>query len=113
MKIVTKEIYKCDYCRKAYQIKRACEYHEKMCKKNPVNDRLCLHCNHFEKKDVEHYEYYGDNDHKVNLSVFYCKAKDIYLYPQQVEIKNNPKDFGETNEPMPKECDKLSTGWSL
>lgn len=53
MIIQTKEIYKCEYCRKIYQIKRFAESHEKMCKKNPENNRACFGCNFLQKKEVE------------------------------------------------------------
>lgn len=102
-----KEIYKCEFCRKIYQMKRAAEFHELICTKNPTNKRPCFGCDNIEKRDIVKYEdYYGGNEVKRTINVLYCKAKDVYLYPPKVEIKNNALDFGETNEPMPKDCDK-------
>lgn len=48
------ECYKCEYCRKFYQIKRFAENHEKSCKKNPANDRACFGCKYLNKKDIEY-----------------------------------------------------------
>lgn len=48
----TKEIYKCEHCRKLYQIKRFTELHEKMCNKNPENQRACFTCKFLEKKET-------------------------------------------------------------
>jgi len=53
MKIITKEIYKCDHCNKCYQIKSACERHETLCNKNPNNHRPCFECNKLTKKNIK------------------------------------------------------------
>ena len=105
MKIEIKEMYKCEYCNKLYQLKHFCEKHEKICKKNPENDRPCFSCVHLSKKDVVFYEYCGDIEHKVNLSCLYCEKKEVFLHTPQNEIKGNALELGEGNLPMPKECD--------
>ena len=51
-----KEIYKCEYCRKIYQVKRFAEAHEVVCKKNPDNNRACFGCEFLEKKEKTLYE---------------------------------------------------------
>jgi len=102
MKIETKEIYKCEYCNKLYQIKRFCEQHEIVCHKNPDNYRQCLdYCPYLTKKDATVYfdNYRGEEE--ATVAVFYCEKRDCYLYPPKVEHKNNAYDI-DNNEPMPK-----------
>jgi ATP-binding cassette subfamily D (ALD) protein 3 len=53
MKVEIKEIYKCDFCNKLYQVKRFAEYHEKGCSKNPENERPCFNCHNMEKRETE------------------------------------------------------------
>jgi len=52
MKTEYKEIYKCDYCNKLYQIKSYAIKHEKICQKNPINYRPCLSCEYLIKKTI-------------------------------------------------------------
>jgi len=107
MKTEIKEIYKCDHCNKLYQIKRFSEYHEKICRYNPANNRSCYGCNFFTKKEIEVSSLIFDGfdwSRKVNL--FYCNKKRTFLYPPKNGIKGNVYDLGdEANEPMPVECD--------
>ena len=105
MKTETKEIYKCDYCNKLYQIKRWCIEHEKTCNKNPVNDRACFTCTHLIKKSETIYydTCYGEAKREVDL--LYCNKLDTFLHPPKVEHKGNmyethPKE----NNPMPRNC---------
>ena len=100
MKTETKEIYKCDFCKKVYQKKSACERHENMCKKNPKNDRPCFYCGALEMKELIRDNGYSE----YRLHVLFCGRKEVYIYPPQSEIKGNALDFGEDNEPMPREC---------
>ncbi len=113
MKTEVKEIYKCDHCNKLYQRKNACIDHEKVCVRNPKNDRACFSCNHMVKKEMTHVvdTYIGEQEEDV--SVCYCPKLKKALYPPKVEHKGNAfeclshADYGEVpNEPMPVECDK-------
>ena len=106
MKTETKEIYKCDHCNKLYQVKNACALHEIRCYHNPDNKRPCMGCDNLVKREITH-SYWDDREYEVLLSVFYCRAKEIYLYPPKAEFKKNQLDFGEINEPMPKECSEF------
>lgn len=103
----TKEIYKCEHCRKLYQAKRFAEAHEEMCKKNPENQRACFACKFLEKKETV--LYYGSpigGEITRTVSFLHCEKKGIFLYPPKVEIKGNAfKLWDNTNEPMPKKCD--------
>lgn len=106
----TREIYKCEYCKKMYQIKRYAEQHEKACKRNPDNIRACHDCVHLYKKDYTLYfdnyssEHEQESERKVNL--LHCNEIDSFLYPVSVELKGNAFELGdELNQPMKKECE--------
>jgi hypothetical protein len=110
MKIETKEIYKCEFCNKLYQLKHFAAKHEKICTKNPENKRACFGCKHLKKKQTIIYHdspIGGSIDQPV--SILFCKKKSIYVYPPRVEIKKNMYELGDdSNEPMPKECSEFS-----
>lgn len=101
----TKEVYKCEYCRKLYQIKRFAIYHESICSKNPANDRPCFNC---QNMTTENYEYGDDGEgyRTKNLNLFFCNAKQIFIHTPKNEIKKNAFELGDSeNNPMPKECE--------
>lgn len=105
MIVETKEVYKCEYCRKLYQVKSAAARHELMCAKNPVNDRVCFGCGYLSKKEIsiDSDDDYGGPD---LLNLLWCSKINSFLYPPQVEIKNTYYDLGdESNEPMRTECE--------
>ena len=115
MKTEIKEVYKCEYCNKLYQIKRFALEHEKMCSKNPDNKRDCLNgCNHLRKKYAK--VWIGIDDYHTGepiyefKTLFYCEKKKTFLYPPKSEHKGNyyTEFYDEENEnnPMPKECDE-------
>lgn len=108
MIIETKEIYKCEHCRRLYQLKRFAEAHEKSCRKNPDNFRACHSCSHIVKKDIMIYEDTFQGEMERHLSLLYCPIKEMYIYPPSVEHKGTSFDLGDEglNNPMPKECDK-------
>lgn len=110
MKTETKEIYKCDHCNKLYQIKRYAIAHENACKLNPKNKRPCFACNNLTKKvTIRYYDDYGGENSKA-VTVLFCKAKNIFLYPPSVESKKNWFELGdESNSPMPKLCEDQGT----
>jgi len=107
MIIETKEVYKCEYCRKLYQIKRFAIHHEILCSKNPANYRPCYGCPILEKKTTTIYHDHplgGESEQEVSL--LYCGYKKTFLYTHKNELKENQFDLGnDSNEPMPKECD--------
>lgn len=116
----TREIYKCDHCKKVYQIKSACEKHELRCKKNPDNLKICHGCNFLEKKEVHvNSMYLYGTDHFEKKQMFYCKKVNTYLFPLSIEVTNSQHlqediDDGEIpNEPMKKECDHFDNGWNF
>ncbi len=109
--ITIDKAYKCEFCRKLYQMKKWAIRHEERCKKNPQNDRPCFTCEHIDKIDKEFYfdTYHGEGCRLV--SVLKCGKKDICVYPPSVEFSDKgPYEFGDIlNEPMPKKCkDHLS-----
>lgn len=106
MKIETKEVYRCDHCRKLYQKKYACENHEAACKKRPDYLRPCHSCRALNKRDatVTIDTYIGEQERGV--SVLHCAKRDCFIYPPSVAAKGNWFDMGdESNEEMPKQCE--------
>lgn len=111
MIINTKETYKCEHCRKLYQVKSACEKHESTCQHNPDNNRACYGCGFLEKKTTEVvYDHYDGSQSERKVELFHCSKKEIFLYTPKNEYKSNFFDLGdELNEPMPRECEYRST----
>lgn len=104
MKTEIKEIYKCDFCNKLYQIKKACVIHEKGCKKRPDYLRPCHSCQILTKKTVTVESFYYGCD--ISASLLYCDKLKTYIYPPSVATKGNQYDTNDiTNIEMPKECE--------
>ena len=110
MKTETKEVYKCDFCRRLYQVKGAAQKHEARCKKNPANDRPCFGCVHLTKKRVEIYSDTWEGGEIVrDVSVFFCKVKEIFMHSPTSDHKKSVFDLGDfENHPMPIECEDRS-----
>lgn len=108
METETREIYKCEFCGKRYLRKHLAEYHEKVCWKNPDNNRPCFDCHNISKETaIRYFDEWDGEQGTEKLKLLYCKAKDIYLYPPKVEIKGNAflsDDLDKINQPMPKTC---------
>lgn len=105
MKTETKEIYKCEHCNKLYQLKHWCLYHEKMCGKNPDNDRACFGCNHLTKKRETVYYDTWNGESTIKVDLLYCDKLDTFLYPPKVEHKGNMYETSpQENRPMPRTC---------
>ena len=107
MKIEIKEIYKCEYCNKLYQIKHYCIQHEKYCYHNKDNDRLCLGCLYLIKKNTVIYlDSYDRSEQKRPVELFYCGKIDSFLYPPITEVKKNMFETDpDTNLSMKTECE--------
>lgn len=106
MKTETREIYKCEHCKKLYQIASYCIKHEVICHKNPENARLCLKCPFLEMKETTIYHDTGFGEISQEVKLFHCQKVDSYLYPPVVELKGNAIELGDDhNEPMKKECE--------
>lgn len=106
-------IYKCEHCRKKYEIKRHCEAHELKCVKNPENFIRCIDCAHSEKRTMNYNKWipcliYGEKESDAQIEAYWCTQKKHWVYPHTKV--NNPifaHDIEREipNEPMPKECD--------
>jgi len=103
-------IYRCDHCKKRYEIKRFAIQHEERCFQNPANNRPCFNCQHLEKKSVDFYfdTFQGGDSRKVE--VFFCNKLQNYLQTPQNVFKGNgflaedlEGDF--ENLPMPVKCE--------
>lgn len=109
MKTETKEIYKCDYCNKLYQVKRFAINHEVSCKKRPDYLRPCHSCQILEKKRETIWTGYGDwsgDECERVVDVLFCKKLDCFIYPPSVAAKGNAFDMGDkSNVEMPIECE--------
>lgn len=107
MKSKTKEVYYCEHCDKHGLSKLKMELHEKVCSKNPVNDRPCFHCRHLDKKEAEiNGNYYNGSEWERKVDLLYCTKKKMFLYTPKNQIKGNQFDLGDDeNNPMPKECE--------
>ena len=109
MKTETKEIYKCEYCNKLYQIKRYCEYHELACKKRPDYLRPCHSCKILDKINAKALpgvsDWYGSEIER-DVNVLFCKARDCFIHPPSVAAKGTAFDMmDKENIEMPKECE--------
>lgn len=115
MKIETKEIYKCDYCRKLYQIKKWCKLHEPVCRKNPLNKSKCFEgCIHLTKKSIIHYVDNPDGDNEERREILYCKVKKQGVYPNWISgLESADIEDELPNNVMPKECEEYSNWLEL
>lgn len=103
MKEKTKEVYYCDFCNKKTFQKKAMERHEEECYSNPANKRDCYNC-HF----LEVVQTFYSKEEEVKLSKgFYCKKKQIELYPPKIGYLAKRKGFeiGDEKKPMPLQCE--------
>jgi hypothetical protein len=113
MIIETKEVYKCEHCRKMYQIKSACEKHELICNKNTSNHRACMSCPHLIKKTVDVHFDNPMREETIRTDVLFCPKINSYLYPPKIEVNKNwfegedIEDGKTENNPMPISCEIL------
>jgi hypothetical protein len=111
----TKEVYKCEHCRKMYQRKEACLNHELRCGKNPDNIRACHGCSVLTKVATTVWAGYGDmngNEQERVVDVLFCKKIDCFIHPPSVAIKGNAFEMGnKDNLEMPKSCSLKETNW--
>jgi len=106
MKTKTKEVFYCDYCKKHGLSKAAMVHHEAICYGNPENKRPCFNCQYLTKRETTIYgNYFNGSEWEREVNLFYCRAKEIFLYTPKNQVKGNQFDIGDTNDPMPKECD--------
>lgn len=115
---VLKIAYKCEYCGKLYQKAGWCFRHEVKCKRNPSNDRPCLHCDCLEVRQIES----EDCDPNVDpqntyyVDVMFCTHYEDYVYPPWITIPHYTGDGDDENTPMQVKCpffDKKTKNRSL
>lgn len=108
MKTETKEIYKCDHCKKLYQVKAACIKHEAGCKKNPDYFRPCHSCAvlRMVKETIWVDCGYSFGEEEKQVSVLFCEKMDCFIHPPSVAAKGNAFEMDDKeNIEMPKECE--------
>jgi len=98
-------IYRCDFCRKLYLRRVACEKHEKFCAKNPANQHACfMFCKNLVRERIE-IEISGDyQDYKIQQTQFQCKASGKFMHSFIAERKGIVGYLEETTERMPLNC---------
>ena len=98
-------IYKCEHCGKIYQMKFYCNEHELKCRKNPANDRPCIHCDYLEMKDFE-YDYNPDNDSYISKGyALFCNKLKHFVHPPYIKTPYSEDDLECENIPMPTVCE--------
>lgn len=111
----TREIYKCEHCRKMYQVKSACIRHELRCDKNPETHRACYGCNFLKEERVDvnfiAMQPYGEDEYTEEKKILFCSKLNVYKYPPKIEhslrgayLQEDIGDGEVANEPMPKDC---------
>jgi hypothetical protein len=109
MKIETRKIYTCDFCKKYYKSKRFGKLHEKRCYNNPKNFRDCFSCTNMEFKKLEVILYsYGDRDNLTFSNCFFCKLLNVGLIPPIAKHRGNSFDMKIENIDMPKKCENIN-----
>jgi len=107
MKTETKEIYKCEYCNRLYQLKRFCIKHEESCKKRPDYIRPCHSCVHLKRVDeticAGYDDEHGEEAERV-VRVLFCDKVDSFIHPPSVAAKGNAFEMEKKNIVMPREC---------
>ena len=108
MKTETREIYKCDHCRKVYQVKNACAIHEFNCTRNPKNIAACGGCVFMEERPTEYFYDTGYGESSAKSTKFHCKKLDKDMYPYKAIrlglLDKYPEQF-EEQEQMPTTCE--------
>jgi len=101
--ITLKEAYKCEHCRKLYEIQKAAIKHVETCTRNPVNIRPCFGCKHFTSEEA----YLAGNE--VRVKAYYCNKKEVFLHSPKSQANGKKYEFEYTeNVPMPIECSDCS-----
>ncbi len=96
MKVKTRKVYYCDYCKKHLLTKYSMICHEKICKRNPNNFHKCFeYCKHLVKETDE------------EKTEFYCNITERFMYSYKVEnkkwFKDGSRDFSKHIR-MPLKC---------
>jgi len=108
MKKEVREVYKCDYCNRLYQIERFCVKHEESCRKRPDYLRPCHDCSVLKKVNQSILTGGGNRwrgEDEVIVSVLFCEKRDCFIYPPSVTVKGNAFELDKLNIEMPKECE--------
>ena len=118
MKTETRKIYTCDYCPKHYKVASRCKYHERICTKNPENQRACYGCGHLTKRELTiehgHMDPFGNwTEREVNL--LFCQKLNVLIHTPQNVVRGNQIECSEYGSAeMPKECsERIDEKWEI
>ena len=92
MKTETRKIYNCEYCSKYYKLAHFCEYHERLCKKNPDNQRVCYGCGYLSKRKLEvesRYETLDTSDNIQIVSTLFCSKLNVMMHTPQNAVRGH------------------------
>lgn len=109
MKVITKEVFYCDHCKKHGLSKHAMAWHEKHCLKNPKNYPACFNCNNLK-------EAYIDNGSSFRgPKYFYCSVKNDQIMHNISAVRKklpekHPDSFKDSIL-MPVSCDLLNISY--
>ena len=81
MKTSTRTTYQCDYCKKIYFVKKACEIHELMCWSKPENYPACFHCKHYQPP-------YTERDGEFDWLIVYHTCKKRLVKGEPLEMSS-------------------------
>lgn len=113
MYVIMKDIkaFKCDFCTKLLQLKHAMVLHEKYCKKNPKNIKICFDCVFCESIKISYktdYQKEWLSGEKISDGYF-CTKKKVGIYTLNAErklVKRYPETF-KNQIPMSNKCDSF------
>jgi hypothetical protein len=97
-------IYRCGHCRKMYQMKYACERHERRCWKNPANQYACFDCV-FLNKDRETID--GGMSSGLSVRTFRCTKLEKDMHTVIAVVRR--LECVDHTELMPLQCEHRKT----
>lgn len=106
MQIETKQIFRCDFCKKKMFIKKAMEKHEQFCQKNLANVPACFDCVYLTTSEiVEESHSYEAPDFTRKLP-FVCSKKDqLIMHNKKSEVLKRRWIKDLESELMPSNCE--------
>lgn len=105
MKVETKQIFRCDFCKKKMFMQKAMEKHEQFCQKNLANVPACFNCIYLTSSEITEESHSHEVPDFTRKLPFLCSKKDqLIMHTKKSEVLKRPwiKDLG--SELMPSKC---------